>query len=56
MPADYEHNPYYTLLKESHINEQIKIIHNFVSDLLENSQGLDPKFSKTIDKHFWDLV
>jgi hypothetical protein len=56
MPANYDYNPYYTVLREGDINEQIETIHNFVSNLLENSQELNPNFAKTINKHFWDLV
>jgi hypothetical protein len=37
------------------IVEQINIIHNFVSLLLRESQDLDPKYSKVVDKYFWDL-
>lgn len=37
------------------IEEQINIIHNFVSLLLRESQDLDPKYSKVVDKYFWDL-
>ena len=36
--------------------EQIKIIHTFVSNLLENTEDLDPRISKIVDEHFWELV
>lgn len=25
-------------------------------DILENSKGIDPAFSKTVDDHFWELL
>ena len=56
MPSEFDHNPYYAILDGYYINDQIEIIHNFVSKILEESQDLDPRFSKAVDKHFWDLV
>lgn len=50
-------NPYYQFIKDNGtIAEQINIIHNFVSTLLQDSQDLDPRFSKVVDKYFWDLA
>jgi hypothetical protein len=51
------HNPYYEVV-ENHdsMNSQIEIIHRFVSTLLENTQDLDPQFSKLVDEHFWELA
>lgn len=56
MPSEFDHNPYYAIVDGYSINDQIEIIHNFVSKILEESQDLDPRFSKAVDKHFWDLV
>lgn len=56
LPLGYKHNPYYTILNDYSINNQIKAIHNFVSRILEESQDLDPRFSEIVDKHFWELV
>ena len=36
--------------------EKINIINNLVSNLLENTEDLDPRISKIIDEHFWELV
>lgn len=36
--------------------EQIEIIYQFASSILDNIKDLDPEFSKAVDKHFWDLV
>jgi hypothetical protein len=50
---------YYQLSNEAQPNrevEQFKIIQSFASDLLENIKDLDPKFSRTVDNHFWDLI
>lgn len=47
----------YKFVNESQkIAEQIKVIHNFVSVLLQESKELDPKYSKVVDKYFWDLA
>lgn len=32
-----------------------KIFKNFI-EKLENSQDLDPEFSKFVDEHFWELL
>ena len=29
---------------------------NFASNLLENTEDLDPEFSKAIDENYWDLI
>ena len=34
----------------------IEIIYSFVNDLVQNSEKSPPHFSKTVDKHFWDLA
>lgn len=55
MPDEY--NQYYSLLsEEQEAIRQIEIIHGFVSNLIENSEELDPNFAKTVSKHFWDLA
>lgn len=57
MPWELDPNPYYELLTDrSRISYQIEVIHSFVSKVLEESQDLDPKFAKVVDKYFWDLV
>lgn len=57
LPEDYDHNSYYDLRsEEQRIREQVGIIHDFVSDLMDNSEDLDPRFSETVSKHFWDLA
>ena len=48
---------YYDLIfKGERIKEQIEILNSFVSLLIDNSQDLDPEFSATVNKHFWDMV
>ena len=49
---------YYQLINEEQAREveQFTIIQSFASNLLENIKDLDPEFSRTVDKHFWDLV
>ena len=55
--SEDEQDVYYSIsVDENMISNQIEIIHNFVSKLAENSEDLDPEFSKLVDKHFWDLV
>jgi len=36
--------------------DQIEIIHQFASNILDNIKDLDPEFSKTVDENFWDLI
>lgn len=48
---------YYSLFVHENVTRnQIEIIHNFVSTLVEDSEDLDPNFSQMVDKHFWDLA
>jgi hypothetical protein len=50
-------NPHYQFIKDDEkLISQINIMHDFVSMLLQESQDLDPKYSKVVDKYFWDLV
>ena len=52
-----EYNQYYSLLsEEQEAIRQIEISHEFVSNLIENSEDLDPNFAKTVSKHFWNLA
>jgi hypothetical protein len=53
----YDPNPYYKIYRDkSNLDTQIEIIHRFVSYIVENSQDLNPEFSKVVDKYFWDLA
>lgn len=36
--------------------QNIKVIHKFASNLLENIEDLDPEFSKVIDENYWNLI
>lgn len=36
--------------------EKIKILQNFISELLETSEDLDPSYAKVINEHFWELL
>lgn len=57
LPEDYDNNPYYRLRsEENRVSDQINIIHGLVSNLIEDSEDLDPLFSDTVSKHFWDLA
>ena len=57
VPEDYDYNSYYLMVsEESRIREQIEILHTFVSNLIENSEELDPNFVNTVNNHFWDLA
>lgn len=48
---------YYRLFDDNErIINQIGVIHNFVSFLLRESEDLEPKYSKIVDKYFWDLA
>jgi len=53
----YESNSYYRQYHhEDLIGDQIEIIHQFVSLLIEKSEDLNPEYTAAVDKHFWDLV
>ncbi len=53
----YDPNPYYKQFQDEElIGNQVEIIHQFVSLLLEKSENLDPDYSAAVDKHFWDLA
>lgn len=53
----YDPNPYYDIILGNNLlHQQIEIINNFVSALLENSQDLDPEFSDAVDRNFLELV
>lgn len=57
LPKDYDNNPYYLLRsEEQRVRDQIEILHGFVSNLIEGSEDLDPLFSNTVSKHFWNLA
>jgi hypothetical protein len=57
IPWEDSCKPHYKFVSDNQIiEEQINIIHDFVSVLLEESQDLDPKYSKVVDKYFWELA
>lgn len=49
---------YYRILthEEISVRDKVTVLHNFVSDLVENTQDLNPEFSASVDKYFWDLI
>jgi hypothetical protein len=50
-------NPYYQFIAvNERIASEVNIIHGFVSKILEESQDLDPRYAKVVDKYFWDLA
>ena len=50
-------NTYYRIIsEETLILERVNILHEFVSNLVEKSVDMDPRFSLSVDRHFWDLV
>lgn len=54
---DYLLDEYYSILtNQSLIRNQVEIIHNFASKIIEKTQDLDPRLSELVDKHFWKLV
>lgn len=57
LEENIEYNPYYSLLNTDALTtrNQIETIHNFVSTLLDNSEDINPDYSKVVDKHFWEL-
>lgn len=55
-PQSWQDSYYSVSVNEDVTRNQIEIIHNFVSTLLENAEELRPEFSEMVDKHFWDLV
>lgn len=49
---------YYQLIDKDQATaiEQIDVIHQFASNILDNIKDLEPEFSKTVDENFWDLI
>lgn len=57
VPEDPKLWNYYTIVDvKSEVSEQIQVIHDFANTLIDNLEDLDPKFSETVDKYFWDLA
>jgi len=38
------------------VDEQVVILHNFASNILDNIKDLESEFSKTVDENFWELI
>ena len=56
LPTEYYQDSHYSLQSQAvQISDQIEIIHNVVSSILEHTEDLDPRISKLIDENFWDL-
>lgn len=57
-PEEFSAYPYYYTFVENQyrIKNQVEVLHNFVSNLIENTEDINPDFSQTVDKHFWDLI
>lgn len=49
-------NQYYSLDGRVALIGEVKILHGFVLNLLNNSQDLDPKITEHINKNFWKLL
>ena len=56
ITTGYNSDSYIQYHDENLIGDQIEIIHQFVSLLIEKSEDLDPDYTAAVDKHFWDLV
>ena len=53
----WEKDSFHDLFLEYHMGqEQIQIIQNFASELLDNMEDLNPKYAKLVNRHFWDLI
>ena len=56
-PTEMNFDCYQLLDKDQAIAiEQIDVIHQFASNILDNIKDLEPEFSKTVDENFWDLI
>ncbi len=44
------------ILEGKSIPEQLQILQEFYSKLENNTQDLNPQFSKLVDDHFWELI
>lgn len=57
VTPSYDANPYYKQYHDGDlIGDQIEVIQQFVSFLIEKSEDINPDFTAAVDKHFWDLV
>lgn len=55
LPKEYFKNEYYEVLDGINIQQQIDMITQFVSNLLQETIDLKPEYSKWVDENFWDL-
>ncbi len=56
-PAEMNFDYYQLMDKDQTVAlEQIDVIHQFASNILDNIKDIEPEFSKTVDEHFWDLI
>lgn len=44
------------LFEEAELYSKFQIIQEFATKLIENTEDLNPKYAKLVNKHFWDLI
>lgn len=44
------------LFEEIELYTKFQIIQEFAAKLIENTEDINPKYAKLVNKHFWDLL
>lgn len=44
------------LFEEIELYSKLQIIQEFATKLIENTENINPKYAKLVNKHFWDLI
>lgn len=50
-------NPYYSLTTtDSETLKELNIVHKFASEIIDNSEDLDPSIVELVYNNFWNLI
>lgn len=44
------------LFEEAELYSKFRIIQEFATKLIKNTEDINPKYAKLANKHFWDLI
>jgi len=52
----WEEDLFRNLFEEIELYYRLQIIQEFATKLIENTEDINPKYAKLVNKHFWDLI
>jgi len=52
----WEEDSIRNLFEEVELYSKLQIIQEFATKLIENTEDINPKYAKLVNKHFWDLI